>query len=133
MRFCSALIALVLVGAAYAQDASKPAPQAEPKSATVPITLDHNRVVIDVYLPLPDGSTKRIRGWVDNGNPDLEMSRRAATLMGLNVTCDDKACSAPPPHEITIGGMKIPLAAVKDAKIPLMVISCGGGADTTCW
>ena len=123
MRFCSALIALVLVGAAYAQDVSKAAPQAEPKSVTVPITLDHNRIVIDVYLPLPDGSTRRVRGWVDNGNPDLEMSRRAATLMGLNVTCDDKACSAPPPREITIGGMKIPLAAVKEVKIPLKPVT----------
>ncbi|MGB8832843.1 MAG: hypothetical protein WCC95_11875, partial [Candidatus Sulfotelmatobacter sp.] len=37
----------------------------EPKSVTVPITLDHDRIVIDVYLPLPDGSTKRVRGWVD--------------------------------------------------------------------
>jgi hypothetical protein len=123
MRFSAALVALVLVSAAYAQDASKPAPQAEPKSATVPITLDHNRVVIDVYLPLPDGSTKRVRGWVDNGNPDLEMSRRVATLMGLNVICDDKACSAPPPREITIGGMKIPLTSVKEAKIPLKPVT----------
>jgi hypothetical protein len=123
MRFSAALVALVLVSAAYAQDASKPAPQAEPKSATVPITLDHNRVVIDVYLPLPDGSTKRVRGWVDNGNPDLEMSRRVATLMGLNVICDDKACSAPPPREITIGGMKIPFTSVREAKIPLKPVT----------
>jgi hypothetical protein len=123
MRFSSALIGLVLVSAAYSQNASKPAPQAEPKSATVPITLDHNRIVIDVYLPLPDGSTKRVRGWVDNGNPDLEMSRRAATLMGLNVTCDDKGCSAPPPREITIGGMKIPLTSVKEARIPLKPVT----------
>src|SRR3979411_1242588 len=104
MRFSSALIGLVLLSAAYSQNASKPAPESEPKSATVPITLDHNRIVIDVYLPLPDGSTKRVRGWVDNGNPDLGMSRRAATLMGLNVTCDDKGCSAPPPREVTVGG-----------------------------
>src|SRR5216684_1865020 len=107
MRVSSALIFVFLIfvflNSAYAQDATKPAPQAEPKSVTVPITLDHNRIVIDVYLPLPDGSTKRIRGWVDSGNPDLEMSRRAATLMGLNVTCDDKACSAPPPREFTMG------------------------------
>jgi hypothetical protein len=123
MRFSSALIGLVLVSAAYSQNASKPAPQAEPKSATVPITLDHNRVVIDVYLPLPDGSTKRVRGWVDNGNPDLEMSRRAATLMGLNVICDDKGCSAPPPREITIGGMKIPLTSVKEVRIPLKPVT----------
>src|SRR5216684_171351 len=127
MRVSSALIFVFLIfvflNSAYAQDATKPAPQAEPKSVTVPITLDHNRIVIDVYLPLPDGSTKRIRGWVDSGNPDLEMSRRAATLMGLNVTCDDKACSAPPPREITIGGMKIPLVAVKEAKIPLKPVT----------
>jgi hypothetical protein len=123
MRFCRTLIALALIISSYAQDTSKPTPQAEPKSVTVPITLDHNRVVIDVYLPLPDGSTKRVRGWVDNGNPDLEMSRRAATLMGLDVTCDDKACSAPPPREIIIGGMKIPLTSVKEAKIPLKPVA----------
>jgi hypothetical protein len=118
------LLALALVTVAFAQDASKPAP----KSVTIPITLDHNRVVIDVYLPLPDGTAKRIRGWVDNGNPDLEMSRRAATLMGLNVTCDDKACTAPPPATITLhdtktGDMQISLANIKEVKIPLKPVS----------
>lgn len=92
---------------------------ARPKSVIVPITLDHNRVVIDVYLPLPSGSTKRVRAWVDNGNPDLNLSRDLATLLGLNVTCDEKECSAPPPTEMTIGEMRIPLAAIKSAKIPL--------------
>jgi len=118
------LCLLAITGSGLAQDAAI----AAPKSVTVPITLDHNRVVIDVYLPLPDGTTKRIRGWVDNGNPDLEMSRRAATLMGLNVNCDDKACSAPPPHEITLrhpktGDMKVSLANIKEAKIPLKPVS----------
>jgi hypothetical protein len=118
------LLALALATTALAQDATKPAP----KSVTVPITLDHNRVVIDVYLPLPDGTTKRIRGWVDNGNPDLEISRHAASLMALNVTCDEKVCSAPPPAEITIGdpqksGMKFPLANFTEAKIPLRPVN----------
>jgi len=118
MRFPAVLVALSLLAAsAFAQNNSKA--EAKPKSVTLPVTLDHNRVVIDVYLPLPDGSTKRVRGWVDNGNPDLYLSRRAATLMGLNVTCDDKECSAPPPAAINIGAMKIPLSYVKQAKIPL--------------
>jgi hypothetical protein len=108
---CSALLILVLTSASLAQSS--------PKSVTVPITLDHNRVTIDVDLPLPDGTTLRIRGWVDNGNPDLELSRRAATLLGLKVSCGEKECSAPPPREIMIGAMKISLAAVKEAKIPL--------------
>src|SRR5258708_13277837 len=83
MRVSSALIFVFLISA-YAQDATKPAPEAEPKSVTVPITLDHNRIVIDVYLPLPDGSTRRVRGWADNGNPDLEMSRPTAPPMTPN-------------------------------------------------
>src|SRR4030088_3142106 len=106
--------------AVIAQDAPKPgAPsQPEPKSVTVPVTLDHNRVVIDVYLPLPDGSTKRVRGWVDTGNPDLWMSRRVATLLGLTIDCSEKTCSATGPlHEIVIGGMKISFAGLKQAKI----------------
>jgi len=116
-----ALVVLILGITALAQDSPKLGSHSETKSVTVPITVDHNRVLIDVDLPLPDGSTKRIHGWVDNGNPDLHLSRRAAALMELAVTCDDHACSAPPPHEITIGGMKISLAAVKKAIIPLPV------------
>lgn len=118
MRLVTAIVG-ILTTAAFAQNASTPAPRPEPKSVTIPIALDHNRVIIDVNLTLPDGSAKRVRAWVDNGNPDLCMSRRVATLMGLAVTCDDRTCSAPPPSDITIGGMKIPLTAVKEAKIPL--------------
>jgi len=95
----------------------------EPKSVTVPATIDHNRVVINVDLRLADGSTQRIRAWVDNGNPDLELSRRVATILGLAVTCGEQECSAPPPSEISVGGMTIPLTGVKEAKIPLKPVN----------
>ncbi|MGA7321482.1 MAG: PDZ domain-containing protein [Candidatus Sulfotelmatobacter sp.] len=118
MRLSTALIALVFLAvSAVAQDAGKPQP--EPKSVTVPVTLDHNRVVIDVYLPLSDGSTKRVRGWVDTGDPELQMSQRMAKLMGLAITCDANTCSAPSPREIMIGALKISLAALKEVRIPL--------------
>ena len=118
MRLSTALIALVFLAvSAVAQDAGKPQP--EPKSVTVPVTLDHNRVVIDVYLPLSDGSTKRVRGWGDTGDPELQMSQRMAKLMGLAITCDANTCSAPSPREIMIGAMKISLAALKEVRIPL--------------
>ena len=106
--------------AVIAQDASKPsAPsQPEPKSVTVPVTLDHNRVVIDVYLPLADGSNQRVRGWVDTGNSDLWMSRRVATLMGLTVDCSEKTCSATGSlRDIVISGMRISFASLKQARI----------------
>lgn len=110
---CLALFLFALSAVALTQNAPPPG------SVTVPITVDHNRVTVDVDLPLPDGTNLRIRGWVDNGNPGLELSRRAATLLGLKVSCGDKECSAPPPREIMIGAMRISLAAVKEAKIPL--------------
>ena len=53
--------------------------QAPPNPVTVPITLDHNRIVIDVYLPLPDGTRKRVRAWVETGNGhDDEPTHRLA-------------------------------------------------------
>lgn len=116
MRFTISLFILILTTAALAQN---PAPT-EQKSVTVPLTLDHNRVIIDVDLPLADGSNQRIRAWVDNGNPELWMSRRVANLMRLTVDCAAPACVATGPlHEIVIGGMKVSLAGLKQAKIPI--------------
>jgi hypothetical protein len=39
--------------------------------------------------------------------------------MGLAVTCDDHACSSPPPAAINIGGMLISFAGLKQVSIPL--------------
>ena len=113
LRFLS--VFALLCGLAFAKQ--KPAPAG--KFVTVPAVIDHNRVIINADLSLPDGSTQTIRAWVDNGNPDLYLSRRVATLLGLNVTCGDKECTAPPPKAISVGSMTIPLADVKETKIPL--------------
>jgi hypothetical protein len=93
--------------------------ETQTKPVTVPATIDHNRVVIRADLRLPNGSTETVRAWVDNGNPDLYLSRRVATLLGLDVKCGAQECSAPPPSEIIVGGMSVPLTAVGEAKIPL--------------
>jgi len=92
-------------------------------SVTVPATIDHNRVVIRAEVRLPDGSAEAVGAWVDNGNPDLYMSRRLATALGLAVKCGDQECTAPPPSEIVIGGMSIPLTSIKEVKIPLRPVS----------
>jgi hypothetical protein len=118
MRLASFLQIAVLASAAVGQSTSKQG-LLEPKSDTIPMTLDHNRIVIDVDVTASNGATQRVHAWVDNGNADLEMSRQLATLIGLAVTCGDKACSAPPPAAITIGTMKIPLTGVKKVTIPL--------------
>jgi hypothetical protein len=96
---------------------------AAPNLVTVTAAIDHNRVIIDVEVPLANGSSEAIRAWVDNGNPDLYISRHIATVLGLPVTCGEQECSSPPPKEITIGGMTIALGEVKEAKIPLRPVS----------
>jgi hypothetical protein len=113
------LLLLSLAGQFHAQE--KTAVGA--RVITVPVTIDHNRIVIRADLRLPDGSTQTIRAWLDNGNPDLELSRRVATLLSLPLKCGDQECSSPPPTEIVIGGMSVPLTAVKEAKIPLRPVN----------
>jgi hypothetical protein len=118
-----AIVISILGAVVLAQNAPRPAPQPQPRSIVVPITLDQNRVVIDVDLPLPDGSTERVRGMVDNGTPDLYMSKRVAALMGLGVKCDAQICTGTPSApavalEILIGGMQISLSPATKIKVP---------------
>src|SRR5580658_7180517 len=107
MRFVTAVPLLILYSAALAQSVPRPAPEPEPRSVTIPFKLSHNRVVINVDLRLSDGATQRVLAWVDNGNPDLYLSRRLA--VGA-FSCDGQLCSATPPLEMSIGGRTIPLA-----------------------
>jgi hypothetical protein len=117
MRFRS-LVGCVLLMAGVCSPQEKTA-QPGPASVTVPAAIDHNRVIIDAAVALANGSTERVHAWVDNGNPELNLSRRLATAMGLAVACNDHECSSPPPSAVIVGGMKISLAGVKEAKIPL--------------
>src|SRR5579864_522012 len=114
----SCAIALALITVVFAQGASRGRSGPSPTFVTVPFTLDHDRVVIEVGLPLPDGSMKLEPAWVDSGNPEFDISQRLSQLLRLKITCDAKACSAPPPREITIAGMSIPLDRIKEAQVP---------------
>ncbi len=121
MRILTAAVALLwLNGLTAAQT------RTDPQSVTVPATIDHNRVVIDAQIQLADGSTQRVHVWVDNGNPELNLSRRIATLLGLTVSCNDQECSSPPPSALVVGGMTIPLGGAKEAKIPLRPVNAAG-------
>lgn len=104
----------------------------------MPVTLDHNRIIIDVKLPLPDGTQKRVRGWVDNGDTDLWVDENVAKLLALQPAADSKETETPgakervvqAPREIIVGGMKISLAGVKEARsIAAESIAPGSSAE----
>lgn len=114
------IMSVILVLASAAQTA----PQIASQSATVPVTLDHNRIIIDVYLPLPDGTQKRVRGWVDTGNTELWISERVAKLMALQPVVDAKETTMlgakvrvfQAPRVVLIGGMKIDFSGIREAR-----------------
>ena len=92
-------------------------------AVTVQATIDHNRVVINVGIPLKDGSTQTIHAWVDNGDPDLWMSPRVAELLGITVSCDGQTCAGHtnpqlPALGIMIGELKVSLPPSAAIKIP---------------
>ena len=126
MRFVFGLLsALIFLPVAFAQ--------AAPTSATVPITLDHNRIIIDVYFPMPDGTKTRVRGWVDNGNADMLITQPLAQKLGLEIsaeTSDPKSAkvrTAPPPREFLIGDMAIHANSVKETTVMLDRKTIGPG------
>ena len=114
--------ALLLRGCAFAQ--GKPTTQSEPKVVTVPATIDHNRVIIDVEMRLPGGSTQRVRAWINPSSPILFISAYVTHLMGVGKLCGDQtgieiACETAVPPGIAVGGFGISLRGVNTAKILL--------------
>jgi hypothetical protein len=99
--------------------------QTAPNSATVPITLDHNRIIIDVYFSRPDGSKLRVRGWVDTGAgaDDLWIAEGLAKKLGLasageaQTIMGSKVPAVKPPEDILIGEMPVRLGGIKEAKV----------------
>jgi hypothetical protein len=112
------LVVLTLITAALAQNASAQ------KSVTVPITLDHNRVVVDVDLALPDGTTQRTHAWIDNGDAEFWVSKRLAGLLQLTVVCNGQVCGATPSPGTTlqflIGGLNVALPSSIAINVPGM-------------
>ncbi|MGB2606031.1 MAG: hypothetical protein WBC78_20670 [Candidatus Sulfotelmatobacter sp.] len=122
---CFFILILILTTIARAQNPAQSASPADAKFVTVPVTLDRDRIVIDVDVPLTDGSTRRVRAWVDNGDPEQWMSSRVSAWLGLGVgSCNGQVCSAKSPTpmvslEILIGGMKVFLSAMGEITVPV--------------
>jgi hypothetical protein len=95
--------------------------------ATVPLNLDHNRIIIRVGVYLPNGTIKHVNAWVDNGTPDLTITERLAKELGL-ITATSKGIIKPP-EKIQIGGIAI---AIRNLKQPIEVVkgpSVGSGLE----
>lgn len=111
MKSAPALLAFLFM-VSFATSQTMPA-----NSATVPITLDHNRIIIDVYLPMRDGSKTRVRGWVDPGDTEMSISEALSKKLGLTIVGGNPdAKKSQVPAELLVGAMKIDLGAIKEAR-----------------
>ncbi|MBA3916407.1 MAG: hypothetical protein H0X25_21700 [Acidobacteriales bacterium] len=116
---------------------SQNAAHAGKTSTTVPITFDHNRVIIDVRFRLPDGTMKRVRAWVNNGNAQMWITGDLAKKLKLTLAGDlretpfGKEIGASVPPSLVIGGMEIPLKLKKLAAVDRETIAPGSSAEVS--
>jgi hypothetical protein len=83
------------------------------KSVTVPVILDHNRMLIEAEFQRKDGSWRQARLWVDSGNPSFYLSEKFARDLGMDFSIDKVNPQVPPPTFIRIGGMPLNFKGVR--------------------
>lgn len=83
------------------------------RGVTVPITLDHNRMLVDAEIQTKDGNWLSVRLWVDSGNPDFLVSSACAARLGIDVSAEGNSVVIPPPGGVRIGSMALDFTGVK--------------------
>ncbi len=79
-----------------------------PDSATVPIILDHNRMIVEGEIHKENGQVRRVRLWVDSGNPTFTLSAGLARDLGIHQPPEGApGLDVSPPSDVRIGGMKL--------------------------
>jgi len=85
---------------------------------SVPMILDHNRMLVDAEFQRKDGSWRKARLWIDTGNPDFFMSEGLARDLGIDLVAADTASEKvpalqiTPPQGVRIGGMPLDFSGV---------------------
>ncbi len=82
------------------------------KSVTIPMILDHNRMLVEAEFQRKDGTWRKAVLWVDTGNPDFIISETFARDLGIDIT-DPKEQEIPSPAAVRIGEMPISFDGVK--------------------
>jgi hypothetical protein len=82
-------------------------------SVTVPVVLDHNRMLVDAEIQRTDGSWCKARLWVDTGNPSFYLSETLARDLGIILSDSRENADIPPPTGVRIDGMQLNFDGVR--------------------
>ncbi|MBA4317036.1 MAG: hypothetical protein C0412_01410 [Flavobacterium sp.] len=83
--------------------------QLKKKSVTVPMIIDHNRMLVDAEFQRKDGTWRIARLWIDSGSPNFFISESLARDLGIDLTVSNEkqsSCITPLPT-IRIGEMQL--------------------------
>lgn len=83
------------------------------RSVTVPMILDHNRMLVEGQIQRKDGGWRKARFWVDTGNPEFIMNETCARDLGIEPggAAGKKTGSGHCPN-VRIGGMRLDFQGV---------------------
>ena len=101
----------ILLLAAFSQEKNA-------NSASVPMVLDHNRMLVDAEFQQKNGDWLTARLWVDTGYHKFLMSEPFARKLGIDLSqAEEKMINGllevPPPAGVRIGGMPLNFEGVK--------------------
>jgi hypothetical protein len=85
-------------------------------SVTVPVTLDHNRMLVSAEIQRKDGTWRTARLWIDTGNPDFLLSEELAADLGIEPPPaggeTPRVRPVAPPSGVRIGGLPLDFTGV---------------------
>lgn len=83
---------------------------------TVPFILDHNRMLVEAEIQRKDGSWRKVKLWVDSGNPKFYFSEPLARDLGIDFSGKQGNFDCTLPAGFRIGGKTLNTDSV-DAKV----------------
>jgi hypothetical protein len=88
-------------------------------SVTVPIILDHNRMLVEAEMQRKDGTWRKVRLWIDSGSTEFFISESVARDLGINLaaaedsTFNSANLDIEAPSGIRIGGKNLDFGGVR--------------------
>jgi len=89
-----------------------------PRSATVPMALDHKRMTVEVEVHKSDGTWKKVSAWVDTGSTAVIMAEALARDLGIDLSGmppggEHSFATTTPVPSLSLGGIPLDTEAMK--------------------
>jgi hypothetical protein len=90
----------------------------EPPPATVPMMLDHNRIIVELVCKRGDGSSRPVRAWVDSGSTDVIVAEVFARELGVDLSAmpaggEHSFTTRTAVPDLSLGGMPLAVEGMK--------------------